>query len=397
MKWLPKLMGYDYEVVYKKGLENEVADALFRFGSGNELLSMFMSSIITDLMKKVQDTWLTHDVVGTIITNLRNGQPAKHYAWVNENLLRKSKLAVGQDANLRRELLKYFHKDSIGGLPKLHGKDVIMVLVDMLIYHPQTDGQTEVVTRCLEGYLRCMSGKQPKKWIEWLPLAELWCNTNFHTSINTTPFEVNRMKQQADKLRSEREFFVGDMVFLKLEPHRQVTIRMGKQNKFSQKFYGPFEVSAKDNASSGKLVNVQIPTPLITHLVNYCEYITHMGKLVKLPCSPNVDDILTLYLDHRSNIDDRAYDSAGELMSGLRCYFDKALPAMLLYTCERQQYEEATANGVSPSKIYGAEHLLRLFVKLPEILYYANIEEETLIELQHKLQDFLKYDTLKML
>lgn len=37
---------------------------------------------------------------------------------------------------------------------------------------------------------------------------------------------------------------------------------------------------------------------------------------------------------------------------------------MLLYKGERQQYEEATASGVSPSKIYGAEHLLRLFGRL---------------------------------
>ena len=38
-------------------------------------------------------------------------------------------------------------------------------------YHPQTDGQTEVVKKCLECFLRCMTGERPKEWVQWLPLA----------------------------------------------------------------------------------------------------------------------------------------------------------------------------------------------------------------------------------
>jgi len=34
---------------------------------------------------------------------------------------------------------------------------------------------------------------------------------------------------------------------------------------------------------------------------------------------------------------------------------------MLLYKNERQQYEKAITDDVSPSSVYGAEHLLRLF------------------------------------
>lgn len=51
----------------------------------------------------------------------------------------------------------------------------------------------------------------------------------------------------------------------------------------------------------------------------------------------------------------------GEILKGIRCYFDKALLAMLLYKNEREQYEAAVGDKVSPSSVYGAEHLLRLF------------------------------------
>ena len=57
----------------------------------------------------------------------------------------------------------------------------------------------------------------------------------------------------------------------------------------------------------------------------------------------------------------RMTDSIGEILKGIRCYFDKALPVMLLYKKERKQYHEAVVDNVSPSTVYGAEHLLRLF------------------------------------
>lgn len=57
-------------------------------------------------------------------------------------------------------------------------------------YHPQTDGQTERVNQCLESYLRNMTFQEPRNWYSWLPLAEWWYNTTYHTAIQMTPFKA---------------------------------------------------------------------------------------------------------------------------------------------------------------------------------------------------------------
>jgi hypothetical protein len=55
-------------------------------------------------------------------------------------------------------------------------------------YHPQNDGQTEVVNKCLETYLRCFASESQNQWAQWLPLVEWWYNTSFHISTRMTHF-----------------------------------------------------------------------------------------------------------------------------------------------------------------------------------------------------------------
>ncbi|KAJ7979026.1 Ty3/gypsy retrotransposon protein [Quillaja saponaria] len=164
-------------------------------------------------------------------------------------------------------------------------------------YHPQSDGQSEVLNRCLETFLRCMSADKPREWAKWLPLAEFWYNTNFHSAAQTTPYEIvyvqapplhlpyipgdssndmvdrsliareaalkllkyhlmraqDRMKGQVDKKRTDKEFQEGEWVYLKLQPYRQLTMANKKFHKLSYKFYGPYQIVQRVGRAAYKL------------------------------------------------------------------------------------------------------------------------------------------------
>ena len=164
-------------------------------------------------------------------------------------------------------------------------------------YHPQTDGQSEVVNRCLGTYLRCFAGLKPKSWPQWLSWAEYWYNTNYHESTKTTPFKAlygkdpptllrgdsapskveninqlmqdrnqlldelkeqlakarNRMKIQADKHRRELELEVGEQVYLKVQPYKLKSLAKRHNQKLSPRFYGPYEVLEKVGAAAYRL------------------------------------------------------------------------------------------------------------------------------------------------
>ncbi|KAI5424975.1 hypothetical protein KIW84_030956 [Lathyrus oleraceus] len=50
------------------------------------------------------------------------------------------------------------------------------------------------------------------------------------------------MQQQENKHISDRQFQIGDDVYLKLQQHRQQSLRDSSFHKLSLKFYGPFRV-----------------------------------------------------------------------------------------------------------------------------------------------------------
>jgi len=146
-------------------------------------------------------------------------------------------------------------------------------------------------------------------------------------------------------------------------------------------------------------IKLPIPDDLKVLLVDDWEAITKNNQLVPLPRTPNVQTILQEYRDYCASgkFTDRATRSAQlleEFTAGLNVYFDKCLGNNLLYRFERNQYGEIRkkrGEALEPSASYGAEHLLRLFVCLPEFIAHTTMDTDTVATLRDISTDFLKW------
>ncbi|GKD33575.1 ty3-gypsy retrotransposon protein [Tanacetum coccineum] len=188
-KYVRKLMGFNFAIEYKTGTTNMVADALSR---------VYDAAFMT----------------------------------------------LSAESKLKELLLSEFHNTSMAG----HSGVKRML--------------TEVVNRGLEQYLRAMVSDRPQHWAVYgrLPhppiipypsgltkvavLEELLIERDalLRQLKQSLAQAKNRMVMQANRKHHHVEYKTGDMVLVKLQPYRQVTLAKRCSNKLAKRYYGPFEV-----------------------------------------------------------------------------------------------------------------------------------------------------------
>jgi hypothetical protein len=85
-KWVTKLFGYDYEIIYKKGKDNVVVDALsWKYEDEGSLFSL--SFIVLDWLQDVRQEWVQDPKSSHLIQQLQNKASAPlGYSWLQYEL-----------------------------------------------------------------------------------------------------------------------------------------------------------------------------------------------------------------------------------------------------------------------------------------------------------------------
>lgn len=141
-------------------------------------------------------------------------------------------------------------------------------------------------------------------------------------------------------------------------------------------------------------IKINIPDDLKPWIVDDWDAVNRQQKLLKIPAPFTVQDIINEYIKKTSKTANQSKGVAiTDVTTSLIEYFDVMLGRRLLYKFERPQYTELLEqNPNTPmSALYGAFHLLRLFVKLGTVLSFTTLDDKSLQMLLVHFQDFLKY------
>jgi len=112
------------------------------------------------------------------------------------------------------------------------------------------------------------------------------------------------MKVQADKRRSEHQFEVGSLVYLKLQPYIQTSVAPRSNQKLAFWFYGPFKILKR----IGKVAyHLDLPESCKIHpVVHVSQLKTHVppneqmnSDISTVPLDSSQELLPVAVLDHR--------------------------------------------------------------------------------------------------
>jgi hypothetical protein len=114
-KWVTKIFGYDYEIIYKKGKDNVVVDVLSRKYEDEGSLSS-LSFIVPYWLQDVHQEWIRDPKSLHMIQQLQANSPVSPgYSWLNDELQYRGHLYLSQQSKIKSTLPFELHAKPTAG------------------------------------------------------------------------------------------------------------------------------------------------------------------------------------------------------------------------------------------------------------------------------------------
>ena len=179
-------------------------------------------------------------------------------------------------------------------------------------FHPQTDGQTEIMNQIVEDTLRHYVSPTQEDWDEWIAAVEFAINNSYQETVRSTPFRLNygqdpltpptvelplrgpaarkwleqntqmieraryfgkcaqdRQKAYADDRRRPVDYQLNQWIMLS---SKNLKFKLGGSKKLLPKFIGPFKIiqligNGENPERSASAVKLQLPRTCKIHPV----------------------------------------------------------------------------------------------------------------------------------
>ncbi|KAH9310418.1 hypothetical protein KI387_025453, partial [Taxus chinensis] len=110
------MLGYEFEIFYKKGKENLVADALSKKDESAEALLCAISILNADWLDQAREEWKKDVTTHTLIQNIQEDPSiSDQFIWNRDTFWYKDQLYLCKNSTLKHHVLSELHSSPIGG------------------------------------------------------------------------------------------------------------------------------------------------------------------------------------------------------------------------------------------------------------------------------------------
>lgn len=120
-KWLVKLMGFDFHIGYKKGVENQVADALSRRAEMCSLTPTWAATtlLVPQWLKTIREEVSSNPKLQVALKQIQTGSlSSNHWRLDNEVIFYKNRIYLSEDSSLVPIVINEYHTGTHEGFVK---------------------------------------------------------------------------------------------------------------------------------------------------------------------------------------------------------------------------------------------------------------------------------------